>query len=307
MVKNETHVVAQKKRKPWTVNAGNSYEFKENEYEKERQERIKRNMEIMRSLGLQGMADKVLHLQRPESKVHKRNIQQKQKRVRVKEEGAERERVTRRTRSTAPLTETNEGCAPSDKNAVACLEGIFEEEDRLLDLEEYFAIHNIDISGSIRSDGHFHGWVCSKVAEEWGIKAHAAESTESSPHTSKAAALQNCKTACKSSKGWSGAKAFAATQLQQNPNAYFYRHVAPDQEQAQGEWSAEEHELFLKVARQWGCGDKWGLFASHIPKRVGYQCSAYYREVLIPMGYIIDPQFKMQRSGRAVYVGHTGK
>lgn len=31
--------------------------------------------------------------------------------------------------------------------------------------------------------------------------------------------------------GWSNARAFSATQLRTNPNAYFYRHVAPDQEQ----------------------------------------------------------------------------
>ncbi len=32
--------------------------------------------------------------------------------------------------------------------------------------------------------------------------------------------------------GWSNARAFSATQLTINPNAYFYRHVAPHEEQA---------------------------------------------------------------------------
>ncbi len=32
-------------------------------------------------------------------------------------------------------------------------------------------------------------------------------------------------------KGWSDARAFAATQLRKNPNSYFYRHVAPHQVQ----------------------------------------------------------------------------
>lgn len=41
--------------------------------------------------------------------------------------------------------------------------------------------------------------------------------------------------------------------------------------QAQGEWTAEEHELFIQTAKQFGVGDKWGLFASYIPQRVGYQ------------------------------------
>jgi len=58
-------------------------------------------------------------------------------------------------------------------------------------------------------------------------------------------------------KGWSGARAHAATQLRRNPNAFFYRHVEPGQRQANGEWSSEEHELFLAVAREHGVGDKW--------------------------------------------------
>lgn len=80
-------------------------------------------------------------------------------------------------------------------------------------------------------------------------------------------------------KGWSDARAFAASQLRKNPNAYFYRHTAPGQPQAQGEWTEEEHEIFIATARKHGVGDKWGLFASYIPNRVGYQCSAYYTQV----------------------------
>ena len=32
-------------------------------------------------------------------------------------------------------------------------------------------------------------------------------------------------------QGWSNARAFSATQFRQNPNTFFYRNVAPDQEQ----------------------------------------------------------------------------
>jgi hypothetical protein len=111
-------------------------------------------------------------------------------------------------------------------------------------------------------------------------------------------------------KGWSEAKAFAATMLRKNPNTYFYRHVAPHETQvwfnrhpsalcakmltrqsaddwlllswgdlpitaacvlpvclqAQGEWTQEEHELFMSTAKQHGVGDKWGLFSSYIPQ-----------------------------------------
>lgn len=113
----------------------------------------------------------------------------------------------------------------------------------------------------------------------------------------------------------------------------------------------------METARAHGVGDKWGLFASHLPQRVGYQCSAYYRQaglaggpgaagqagrppcraetrladhagrcsaclctppdpapaacpwelprrdVIIPMGLVIDRRFRMTRNGRAVYVG----
>ena len=99
--------------------------------------------------------------------------------------------------------------------------------------------------------------------------------------------------------------------LHKNPNAYFYRHNVPGEDTWHGEWAAEELERFvearvrqglpsddlharpahcnsrgrcrpLQVATTHGCGDKWGLFASYIPHRVGYQCSAAYRHILIP-------------------------
>lgn len=36
--------------------------------------------------------------------------------------------------------------------------------------------------------------------------------------------------------------------------------------QAQGEWTEEEHRLFVETARAHGVGDKWGLFASYLPQ-----------------------------------------
>ena len=42
---------------------------------------------------------------------------------------------------------------------------------------------------------------------------------------------------------------------------------------------------------------------SFLPERVGYQCSAYYREVVIPAGLVLDARFRLTRGGRAVYVG----
>ena len=41
-----------------------------------------------------------------------------------------------------------------------------------------------------------------------------------------------------------------------------------------------------------------------IPQRVGYQCSAFYRDVAIPQGWVVDRRYRMPRGGgRAVYVG----
>ncbi len=42
------------------------------------------------------------------------------------------------------------------------------------------------------------------------------------------------------------------------------RHVAPHLSQSKGVWTQEERDKFLSTARQWGIGDQWGLFASHI-------------------------------------------
>jgi hypothetical protein len=61
--------------------------------------------------------------------------------------------------------------------------------------------------------------------------------------------------------------------------------------------------LFLEVAREFGCGDKWGLFASHIPHRVGYQCSNYYRQIVLPQGLVFDPNYEYTSRGKPVYCG----
>lgn len=63
------------------------------------------------------------------------------------------------------------------------------------------------------------------------------------------------------------AKAVAQMMFKKNPNMYFYRHNEPGVEQWTGDWTEEEKQKFLEVAREHGCGDKWGLFASYIPHR----------------------------------------
>ncbi|ORE12612.1 hypothetical protein BCV71DRAFT_246801 [Rhizopus microsporus] len=56
--------------------------------------------------------------------------------------------------------------------------------------------------------------------------------------------------------------------FKKNPNQYFYRHNEPGEEQWLHDWSDEEKSLFLKIASEHGCGDKWGLFATYIPHRL---------------------------------------
>ena len=67
--------------------------------------------------------------------------------------------------------------------------------------------------------------------------------------------------------------------LRKNPNEYFYRHTAPGVAHRMGPWTEQEHDLFLQTAQKFGVGNKWGLFSSHIPHRIGYQCSQEYRHV----------------------------
>lgn len=80
---------------------------------------------------------------------------------------------------------------------------------------------------------------------------------------------------------WSTAKRTAYETMESNPNAYFYRHVAPGQRKRNGAWDEDEKQLFLKVMKIHPPSQgKWGLFAQHIPGRVGYQCRNFYHRLL---------------------------
>ena len=79
--------------------------------------------------------------------------------------------------------------------------------------------------------------------------------------------------------------------------------LSPHNFQAFGDWSEEEHKLFVITAEKHGVGDKWGLFASYIPQRVGYQCSAYYRDVIIPACLVLDARFRLSPQGKAIFMG----
>ena len=143
-----------------------------------------------------------------------------------------------------------------------------------------------------KMSGGFRGWVEESVRETLGIAASANEAWERNG---------GGKSDRRPGKG-EAARDHAKRMLYKNPNAYFYRHTAGE-EQKNGDWDEEEIALFVEVAKKYGCGDKWGLFASHILGRVGYQCSAAYRHVVIPRGLLRDDAWRMTLSGEAVWVG----
>ncbi|GAB4817289.1 hypothetical protein N2152v2_004335 [Parachlorella kessleri] len=280
----------------------------DNEFERARLERIRRNQEVLAQLGICQMAqDLVTTCNQP--------AQQQ-----AGEAGAQRSSRPRERRLPAAPAEAvpcrksarMRGLEPSAANEAQAQLMTAESTDKdhesagLLELEEYFALVGKDVSSTLVVDGHYHGWVSPAVCERYGIAGDPDEAWEAggggkfSFKIDKKAIPANLR-----SKGWSDARAFAHTMLKKNPNSYFYRHVAPHEQQAQGEWTEEEHELFLSTARANGVGDKWGLFASYIPQRVGYQCSAYYRDVIIPQGLVLDKRFKITRNGRAVFVGQA--
>jgi hypothetical protein len=278
----------------------------ENVYERKRLENIKRNQEIMRKMGLRQLAVEALEnaFGSNQSSKPRRRAGPKKKKF-----SAGPRRSSARNRH-----QTGEYAVKTDMNGLLLQDGDDAldsslDADFLLDLEDYFKVNNINASNAIKVDGHYRGWVSKDVAETYGLPLEYPG--DDWIRSAGAAAASSTSTAGGSGKrgrkkggrgGGSDAKTKSSASLSYNPNAYFYRHVAPHQRQAQGEWTQEEHNKFMEVVREWGVGDNWGLFASHICQRVGYQCSAFYRDVIIPSGAVIDDRFKMTRTGKAVFV-----
>ncbi|KAF9915278.1 hypothetical protein BX616_006523 [Lobosporangium transversale] len=163
---------------------------------------------------------------------------------------------------------------------------------------------------AIRVDGHYKGWLNEGVMKRYGFEKSAQEAWEANGGGAFSFKdLQGLGDSTGGAKSKSSkkpkhdAKMVAKAMFKKNPNAFFYRHNEPGQEQWTGDWTTEEGELFLKVVKEFGCGDKWGLFASHIPHRVGYQCSNYYRQVVLPTGLVFDPNYEYTSRGKPVYCG----
>ncbi len=285
----------------------------ENAYERERLERIKRNQEVMRQMGLRQLVVETAAVARPVSTDSAGGTQSSKPRRRAgpkkgkfSAQAGPRRSSARNRHQAGEYSEKTELSTLLEDGDPEALESL-DAADFLLDLEDYFKINDIDASNAIKVDGHYSGWVSKEVAETYGLPLEhpgddwiRSAGAAAAPSTAGGSGKRGRKKGGRG--GGSDAKAKSSASLSYNPNAYFYRHVAPNQRQAQGEWTQEEHEKFMAVVREWGVGDNWGLFASHICQRVGYQCSAFYRDVIIPSGAVLDDRFKMTRSGKAVFV-----
>ncbi|KAG7670971.1 hypothetical protein KSW81_004398 [Nannochloris sp. 'desiccata'] len=291
----------------------------ENAYERERLERIKRNQEVMQQMGLRQLAVETAafaaRVPNPTGAEGSNQIFKPRRRAGPKKAKFSATQAGPRRSSARNRHQAGEYLEKTDMNGLVQDDGddaleSLDAEDFLLDLEDYFKVSNIDTSNAIKVDGHYRGWVSKDVAETYGlpfeypgddwIRSVGAAAAPSSSTATGGGSKRGRKK--RGRGGGSDAKAKSSASLSYNPNAYFYRHVAPHQRQAQGEWTQEEHKKFMEVVREWGVGDNWGLFASHICQRVGYQCSAFYRDVIIPSGAVIDDRFKMTRTGKAVFV-----
>jgi hypothetical protein len=67
-------------------------------------------------------------------------------------------------------------------------------------------------------------------------------------------------------EGWSEARQQAFSQIDTNPNAYYYRFNAPGESARHGAWTADEHRLFLeRLIALPGARNNWGHFSMSIP------------------------------------------
>lgn len=105
---------------------------------------------------------------------------------------------------------------------------------------------------------------------------------------------------------WSEARAHAFGLRKTNPNAYYYRHLAPGESKSAGAWSDLEKELFFKRKEEVGVDGEWGIFSMAIPGRVGYQCCNFYRR-LIASGEVVDPAYFIDENNKVKKISANGR
>eukprot|EP00240_Pyramimonas_obovata_P001616 CAMPEP_0118941742 /NCGR_PEP_ID=MMETSP1169-20130426/34537_1 /TAXON_ID=36882 /ORGANISM="Pyramimonas obovata, Strain CCMP722" /LENGTH=437 /DNA_ID=CAMNT_0006886573 /DNA_START=180 /DNA_END=1493 /DNA_ORIENTATION=- len=255
------------------------------EYEQNRKKNIEKNLTILEALGIKNSIASLSSLGSPtRTRVspgqQRKPRQQKAQAVNIPTRRSTRNGVSEKVGAKFPADSTVE-------DAIA-------EDVELFTLDEYYQKSGI-VPGPWM-DGHFKGWVEEEVRQRMGLAACSKDAWESTGGG----------TVSRKPPPGMSAKEHARRAMHQNPNGFFYRHNEPGEEQWTGNWTQEEISHFVKVAEAHGCGDKWGLFSSHIPHRVGYQCSAVYRQVIIPAGLLRDPNFKITATGVAVWAPIKG-
>jgi len=169
--------------------------------------------------------------------------------------------------------------------------GIEEAEELLRPAEDTFDAASV--AAAVRVTGHYTGWV-----EETARVTHGIPAAGFRPTVGGRGSIGSGFTKA----GTSVVREKTAGMMRTNPNAYLYRHCFPGVKQKlDSAWTDDEIDLFVEVARKYGCGDKWGLFSSHIPGRVGYQCSNAYRSHILPQCLVIDPNYRFTTDGQPMY------
>jgi len=102
-------------------------------------------------------------------------------------------------------------------------------------------------------------------------------------------------------EGWSEARIKAYKLIDVNPNAYYYRFNAPGEEQRTGQWTTAERKLFFDRLKAIGADGQWGIFSMAIPGRVGYQCSNFYRQLIVKKE-VTDPNYILESNGKIRYL-----
>ncbi|KAG1474648.1 hypothetical protein G6F56_000229 [Rhizopus delemar] len=255
-------------------------------YEKQRQKNIELNNQLLSQLGVKSARTAIVEPSPINNKVQiSTKIRKPQNKAGTKKKLIVPVRKSLRIKGEEPKEDSVDDLDIAD----ALDEKIRNTGDRLLTAEEYFDEETQ--KNAIRVDGHFSSWVNPIIIQKHGIEASASEAWENNGG-GKFSYADTTGSGKRRKKGMvSNAKADALKMFKKNPNQYFYRLNEPGEEQWLHDWSEEEKVLFLDIVRQHGCGDKWGLFATYIPHRVGYQCSNFYRQVVLKNGLVFDPNY----------------
>ena len=128
-----------------------------------------------------------------------------------------------------------------------------------------------------------------KLKQATTSSSSSSTSNKTSPPTAKARRSTGMTDCLKTAKGqallhmgWSEARVKAYMNKDNNPNAYFYRFNKIGEEQGKGSFSKDEKKRFKALIAK-GVDYRWGIFSMQFPGRVGYQCSNFYRQLVVSL------------------------